>query len=116
MSVNYLLTALKSRTSFDRRETGCRQRSESTMSTAFALSASSAGPAHARWEGILRPYSRPDVERLRGSIRIEHTLAERGARRLWELLHTEDYVPALGALTGNQAVQMVRAGLKAIYL
>jgi isocitrate lyase len=86
------------------------------MSTAFALSTSPLGLAPPRWEGILRPYSSPDVERLRGSIRIEHTLAERGARRLWELLHTEDYVHALGALTGNQAVQMVRAGLKAIYL
>ena len=69
-----------------------------------------------RWEGIERPYSVADVERLQGSLRIEHTLAERGAQRLWELLHTEDYVHALGALTGNQAVQMVRAGLKAIYL
>ena len=86
------------------------------MSTAFALSASPTGLASPRFEGILRPYSSPDVERLRGSIRIEHTLAERGARRLWELLHSEDYVHALGALTGNQAVQMVRAGLKAIYL
>jgi isocitrate lyase len=86
------------------------------MSTAFALSPTPAGLAHPRWEGILRPYSTHEVERLRGSIRIEHTLAERGARRLWELLHTEDYVHALGALTGNQAVQMVRAGLKAIYL
>jgi isocitrate lyase len=57
-----------------------------------------------------------DVERLRPSVRIEHTLARRGAERLWELLHTEDYVHALGALTGNQAVQQVRAGLKAIYL
>jgi isocitrate lyase len=86
------------------------------MSTAFAFCPTPAGLAHPRWEGILRPYSSEDVERLRGSIRIEHTLAERGARRLWELLHTEDYVHALGALTGNQAVQMVRAGLKAIYL
>jgi isocitrate lyase len=86
------------------------------MSTAFARSASPAGLSHQRFEGILRPYSIQDVERLRGSIHIEHTLAERGARRLWELLHTEDYVHALGALTGNQAVQMVRAGLKAIYL
>jgi isocitrate lyase len=69
-----------------------------------------------RFDGILRPYAKADVERLRGSITIEHTLATMGARRLWELLHTEDYVAALGALTGNQAVQMVRAGLKAIYL
>jgi isocitrate lyase len=69
-----------------------------------------------RFEGIIRPYSRADVERLRGSVVIEHTLAQMGARRLWELLHTEPFVAALGALTGNQAVQMVRAGLKAIYL
>ena len=69
-----------------------------------------------RFEGILRPYAKADVERLRGSVKIEHTLAALGARRLWELLHTEDYVAALGALTGNMAVQQVRAGLKAIYL
>jgi isocitrate lyase len=68
-----------------------------------------------RWEGITRPYSSKDVERLRGSVLIEHTLARLGARRLWALLTGEDYVPALGAVTGNQAVQMVRAGLKAIY-
>jgi isocitrate lyase len=69
-----------------------------------------------RFAGVLRPYSRADVERLRGTVRVAHTLAEMGARRLWELLHTEDYVAALGALTGGQAVQMVRAGLQAIYL
>ncbi|HEY2028465.1 MAG TPA: isocitrate lyase [Myxococcales bacterium] len=69
-----------------------------------------------RYEGITRTYSREEVERLRGSFRIEHTLAEMGARRLWELLHTQEYVHALGALTGNMAVQQVRAGLKAIYL
>jgi isocitrate lyase len=69
-----------------------------------------------RFEGIVRPYSKADVERLRGSVHIEHTLAKLGATRLWELLHSDPYVPALGALTGNQAVQMVRAGLKAIYL
>ena len=69
-----------------------------------------------RFEGIVRPYSKADVERLRGSVHIEHTLATLGANRLWELLHSEPFVPALGALTGNQAVQMVRAGLKAIYL
>jgi isocitrate lyase len=69
-----------------------------------------------RFTGIVRPYSQADVERLRGSIKIEHTLATMGARRLWELLHTTDYVQALGALTGNMAVQMVRAGLDAIYL
>ena len=69
-----------------------------------------------RFEGVVRPYPQADAERLRGSIRISYTLAEMGAKRLWELLHTEDYVNALGALTGNQAVQIVRAGLNAIYL
>ncbi|WP_329011147.1 isocitrate lyase [Micromonospora rifamycinica] len=69
-----------------------------------------------RWRGVRRSYRAEDVVRLRGAVQEEHTLARRGAERLWELLHTEDYVHALGALTGNQAVQMVRAGLKAIYL
>lgn len=69
-----------------------------------------------RWKGITRTYSAEEVIKLRGSIDIEHTLARRGSEKLWELLHTEDYVPALGALTGNQAVQQVKAGLKAIYL
>ena len=69
-----------------------------------------------RWLGIQRPYSTDDVARLRSTIRIRHTLAEVGARRLWRLLTTRDYVHALGALTGNQAVQQVRAGLEAIYL
>src|SRR5664279_183921 len=71
---------------------------------------------HNRWDGIERPYDQETVSRLRGSLRIEYTLATRGARRLWESLHSDAYVPALGALTGNQAVQMARAGLKAIYL
>lgn len=69
-----------------------------------------------RWKGIKRPYSAEDVIKLRGSIDIEYTLARRGAEKLWKLLHEEDYVNALGALTGNQAVQQVKAGLKAIYL
>ena len=69
-----------------------------------------------RWQGLERPYAPADVDRLRGSVVVEHTLARLGAERLWELLHTEDYVPSLGALTGNQAVQQVKAGLKAIYL
>jgi isocitrate/methylisocitrate lyase len=69
-----------------------------------------------RWKGIKRPYTAEDVVRLRGSIQIEYTLARLGAERLWNLLHSEDYVAALGALTGNQAVQQVKAGLKAIYL
>src|SRR5271165_3722310 len=100
------------------------------MSIAMVMKEGSAAPStpmspksdavtalHARrFAGVVRPYSVADVERLRGTVRVSHTLAELGARRLWELLHTEDYVAALGALTGNQAVQMVRAGLKAIYL
>src|SRR5579862_9187073 len=69
-----------------------------------------------RWAGIRRPYKGEDVVRLRGSIQIEHTLARIGAERLWNLLHTEPYVPALGTLTGNQAVEQIQAGLKAIYV
>jgi len=69
-----------------------------------------------RWKGIVRPYSAVDVLRLRGSIQIEYTLARLGAERLWDLLHTEDFVRALGAQTGNQAVQQVQAGLKSIYV
>ena len=69
-----------------------------------------------RFDGIERPYSVEEVKKLRGSVQIEYTLATRGANRLWELLHTEDQVSSLGALSGNQAMQMVRAGLKAIYL
>ena len=69
-----------------------------------------------RWQGIARTYSADDVVRLRGTVHEEHTLARRGAERLWHLLQTEDYVAALGALTGNQAVQMIKAGLQAIYL
>jgi len=69
-----------------------------------------------RWKGITRTYSAEDGIRLRGSVQIEYTLARMGAERLWKLLHEEPYVPALGALTGNQAVQQVKAGLKAIYV
>jgi isocitrate lyase len=69
-----------------------------------------------RWAGIERAYSADDVARLSGSLEIRHTLAEHGAARLWHLLHTEEFVGALGALTGNQAIQQVKAGLKAIYL
>jgi isocitrate lyase len=69
-----------------------------------------------RWAGITRPYSAEEVERLRGSIRIEYTLAQQGAERLWNLLHSEGYVAALGAMTGNQAIQQVNAGLQAIYV
>src|SRR4051794_17020752 len=69
-----------------------------------------------RWQGITRPYTPADVDRLRGTIEIEHTLARRGAERLWDLLQTHSYTPALGAMTGNQAVQQVKAGLQAIYV
>jgi isocitrate lyase len=69
-----------------------------------------------RFAGITRPYSKADVEKLRGSVQIAHTLADRGARKLWDYLHNEPFVNALGAMTGNQAMQQVRAGLKAIYL
>src|SRR5882672_11650546 len=69
-----------------------------------------------RWEGIVRPYSEEDVERLRGTVRVEHTLARMGATRLWDLVTKQDYVAALGALPGNQAVQQGKAGLQAIYL
>ncbi|HLS23302.1 MAG TPA: isocitrate lyase [Pseudogracilibacillus sp.] len=69
-----------------------------------------------RWKGVKRPYSAEDVIRLRGSIDIDYTFAQRGSEKLWKFLNEEDYVNALGALTGNQAVQQVKAGLKAIYL
>src|SRR6188472_3212731 len=69
-----------------------------------------------RWAGVERPYATEDVERVRGRFRIEHTLARLGAERLWQLMHSESPVRALGALTGGQAVQMVKAGLQAIYL
>lgn len=69
-----------------------------------------------RWKGVKRPYSAEDVVKLRGSVLVEHTLARRGAERFWRLLQQEDYVAALGALTGNQAVQQVKAGLQAIYV
>ena len=69
-----------------------------------------------RWAGIVRPYSDQDVLSLRGTVRIEHSIARLGAERLWQLLTTQEYVGALGALTGNQAVQQVKAGLQAIYL
>ena len=72
--------------------------------------------SHHRWEGITRPYGGEDVARLRGSIRIEYTLARMGAENLWNLLHSEPYVAALGAMTGNQAIQQVHAGLKAVYV
>ena len=69
-----------------------------------------------RWKGITRAYSAEEVVRLRGSLHVEHTLARRGAEKLWQMLQEEDFVAALGALTGNQAMQQVKAGLKAVYL
>src|SRR5947209_12009807 len=72
--------------------------------------------ANPRWAGVTRPYTAEDIERLRGSLRIEYTLARNGAERLWELLHGQSYLPALGAMTGNQAIQQVKAGLQAIYV
>jgi len=69
-----------------------------------------------RWAGIVRPYTAEDVLRFRGTVKIDYTFAEMGAERLWHLLHTEPYIPALGAMSGNQAVQQVEAGLQAIYL
>ena len=72
--------------------------------------------ASSRWRGITRPYSAADVWRLRGSLPLEYTLARHGADRLWRMLHSEPYIPALSAVTGNQAIQEVRAGLKAVYV
>ena len=69
-----------------------------------------------RWAGIRRPYSAEDVVRLRGSVQVEYTLARLGAEKLWKLVNTEPYVNCLGALTGGQAMQQVKAGIKAIYL
>ena len=69
-----------------------------------------------RWNGIRRTYKRQDVRRLQGTVVVEHSLARSGAEKFWKMLHEEKYIPALGALTGNQAVQMAKAGLKAIYL
>jgi len=71
---------------------------------------------NSRWHGIVRPYGPEAIERLRPSVRVEHTLAKLGAERLWELLNRDGFVRSLGALTGNQAVQQVQAGLQAIYL
>jgi isocitrate lyase len=81
-----------------------------------AATIASAWKEDARWNGIERPYGAEDVARLSGTVAIRHTLAEMGAQRLWGLLQTEDFVAALGALTGNQAIQQVKAGLQAIYL
>src|SRR6516162_9897470 len=72
--------------------------------------------SHPRWQGVVRPYCAEDVFRLRGTVQVEYTLARLGAERLWQLLHTEPYVAALGAMTGNQAIQQIEAGLQAIYI
>ncbi len=81
------------------------------------LPAAASADAHLenRWQGIDRRYSGDDVRKIRGSVKIEHTLAKLGAERLWQLMHDEPYVNALGAITGNQAIEMVQAGLQAIY-
>jgi isocitrate lyase len=92
---------------------------ERERATQYALAQECLGnewKTNPRWKGIVRPYTAEDVLRLRGSVQIEHTLARMGAERLWELLHTDEYVSALSAVTGNQAVQQVQAGLKAIYV
>ena len=86
------------------------------MSSQHAVELTSMWETDERWQGIKRPYSAQDVVKLSGSLHIEHTLARRGAEKLWHSLHSEPYVAALGALTGNQALQQVKAGLKAIYL
>ena len=86
------------------------------MSVAQNVTVSEVDLDESRYHGITRPYSQEDVDRLRGTVKVEHTLAARGARRLWRQIHTMPYVHALGALTGNQAVQQVRAGLPAIYV
>src|ERR1700737_6268 len=91
----------------------CRVGRRSSMSNGFSSATTWDSP---RWDGIIRTYDAKDVARLRGTVRVEHSLARAGADKLWRLLRQEKYVPALGALTGNQAVEMAQAGLKAIYL
>lgn len=91
-------------------------KSKRAMNAFYASELETYWQGNLRWRGITRPYSAEDVIRLRGSIQIAYTLARLGAERLWNLLHAEPYVAALGALTGNQAVQQVKAGLKAIYV
>jgi len=86
------------------------------MASKEAMSLANEWATNPRWNGIERPYTAEDVLRLRGTVQIEHTLARMGAERLWELMHTEEYVHSLGAMTGNQAVQQVQAGLQAIYV
>src|SRR6516225_11560046 len=83
-------------------------RSKHTVNAYYAAELAAEWKEYPRWQGITRPYSAEDVLRLRGSVKIEYTLASLGAERLWNLLHTEPYIGALGALTGNQAVQQVK--------
>jgi isocitrate lyase len=96
--------------------TGTPEKDIATMQIPSATELTKQWHTNARWKGTKRPYTSQQVVKLRGSFQVEHTLARLGAERLWSLLHHEDYVPALGALTGNQAVQQVQAGLKSIYL
>lgn len=96
--------------------TNGHSKNKQAMNAYYASELETYWKGNLRWQGIVRPYSAEDVIRLRGTIQIEYTLARLGAERLWNLLHAEPYVAALGALTGNQAVQQVKAGLKAIYL
>jgi isocitrate lyase len=91
-------------------------RTESTNGHDAAAALENQWASDPRWSGVTRPYSGADVLRLRGSLLVEHTIARRGAERLWKLLHERPYVHALGALTGNQAIQQVAAGLESIYL
>src|SRR5580704_8405967 len=88
---------------------------EDTTMAANSIELEASWKTDPRWESIVRPYSASDVERLRGTLRIEYTLANAGAERLWKLLHDEPFVKALGAMTGNQAVQQVTAGLRSVY-
>jgi len=95
---------------------GVNGNGDKALNSQYASALAKEWKENPRWQGVTRPYTPKDVLRLRGSIQVEYTLARLGAQRLWDLLHTDAYVAALGALTGNQAVQQVKAGLKAIYL
>jgi isocitrate lyase len=88
---------------------------EQTVSTLPPIEKDTDDWSHPRWKGVVRPYTQADVRKLRGSLRIEHTIADKTARRLWAAMNEKPFVRSLGALTGGQAVQMVRAGLEAIY-
>src|SRR5258708_19721869 len=107
---------VKNRYGYRRYEMNGHGKNRHAMNAHYASELERDWEGNLRWQGIVRPYSAEDVIRLRGSIKIDYTLARLGADRLWNLLQAEPYVAALGALTGNQAVQQVKAGLKAIYL